>query len=311
MKTVLLFPGQGSQYIGMGAEIYSISNSAKKVFDKADKVLHEDFSKKIFAGSDVFFEDIENTQLSIFLVSVATFEALKEKVPDLQIEIIAGHSLGEYSALYAAGVFNLETGISIVKKRGYFMQQAAIEKKTGMVAIKGESQKKIVEFVNGLNILDLYPSNVNSYNQIVYSGSEESIEKLLANKNEEFSLIPLKVKGGFHSPFMETARVNMHSVLTEQKLRSFKYPVISNIDGNIYESEKQVIEKLEEQIVCPVQWVNTIEKMIDYGVDLLLEVGPGKVLTGLSKKIYKKNHIKANFYNINDSKSFENLPIIN
>ena len=301
-KLAIVFPGQGTQYIGMGKEFFLNYKKAREVFEKANAYMDYDYCKQIFQGNSAFFDSGENTQLAIFITSVAMYEVYKESQKGLLCEYFAGHSLGEYTALYAGGVIDLNEGIELVRNRGKLMQKATLSNKGSMVAVVADNIHEITDTVSTMGFKDIFIANINSYNQIVYSGTEQAIGKLIKNLEglEDFRTIKLEVSGAFHSQMMNSAAQEMKPILRHSNMKKTNANIIANIDAKVYSSVSEIREKLVKQIISPVQWVGTVNTMLEAEVDTILEIGPGKVLTGLNKKICRKGKSKIKCFSIRD-----------
>ena len=283
-KIAFVFPGQGSQSVGMGQDLYNNSPKAKEIFDKADEVLGRSISKICFEGPEEELKKTINTQPAILLTSIAALEALNEKV-SIKPDYVAGHSLGEYGALYAAGVVDFDATMKLIDKRASEMNTAAEATKGAMTAVigmAGEDILSVIENIDGVSI-----ANYNSPAQIVITGEEAAV----ATANEKLKeagakrVIPLPVSGGFHSMLMKTASENFAKTVATCDIKDASIPVITNVDAAITEKADEFRVKMEEQIYSSVQWTQTVEKMVELGVDIIVEIGPGKVLSGLVKKI--------------------------
>ncbi len=282
----LVFPGQGSQYVGMGKDLYNDFSVCKNIFDLANQLLGIDLKKICFEGPEELLKQTENTQPALFVHSLAIFEVIKEYYKN--IECAAGHSLGEYSALTAAGVFNFEDGLKIVRLRGKLMQESGNQNPGTMAAIVGLSTEKIIEICNSLKDTGVVqPANFNSPGQIVISGDLNAVRKAieLAKQNGAKLAKELVVSGAFHSPLMNHAYENIARELEKMNMSEPKFPVYSNVTGDKFQSIEQIRTLLIEQIVSPVRWQQIIEKMIENGITTFIEIGAGKVLTGLIKRI--------------------------
>ena len=282
----LVFPGQGSQFVGMGKDLYNDFSVCKNIFDLANQLLGIDLKKICFEGPEELLKQTENTQPALFVHSLAIFEVIKEYYKN--IECAAGHSLGEYSALTAAGVFNFEDGLKIVRLRGKLMQESGNQNPGTMAAIVGLSTEKIIEICNSLKDTGVVqPANFNSPGQIVISGDLNAVRKAieLAKQNGAKLAKELVVSGAFHSPLMNHAYENIARELEKMNMSEPKFPVYSNVTGDKFQSIEQIRTLLIEQIVSPVRWQQIIEKMIENGITTFIEIGAGKVLTGLIKRI--------------------------
>ncbi len=278
-----VFPGQGSQYVGMGKELYQYSAKARHFFHLAKKTLGFDIKHILFEGPEEILKESKNAQVGILLHSIICFELLKDKalVPDC----VAGHSLGEYSALYAAGVFSFDDILHIVRFRGELMSEAGSKLLGSMCAVIGldnRTVEKIVDEVDGVVI-----ANFNSPAQTVLSGTIDAIEKA-SNRAEAAGakrVIRLQVSGAFHSPLMKSAFEKFGRVLSKFEFRVPSVPVALNVTGELTKDVEQIKDALKRQILSPVRWVDCINSMSEYGVDRFVEVGPGKVLKGLVRRI--------------------------
>lgn len=287
-KKAFVFPGQASQYVGMGEDLYENSNQAKKLYDFAED-LFKDFSlKKLsFKGPLKELTETKVTQPAIFLNSYALFKEIeKECEPDG----VAGHSLGEYTALAAAGALTFEDGLRLVKVRSEQMQIATENSAGTMAAIIGLDLETVEEALKELESYGICVlANHNSHKQIVISGEIPAVQKAMLKMKDLGALraIELSVGGAFHSPLMESARQELKNALDETNFKEPNYPVYSNVTGTPTSDPAEIRERLNEQLTSSVLWVNTIENMINDDIREFIEIGPGKVLQGLIRRINK------------------------
>lgn len=290
-KIAYVFPGQGSQYIGMGYEFYQNFASAKKIFDKANEILGYSLTKLCFEGPIEKLSQTQYCQTAILTTSIACLEVLKEIVPSLIPTYTAGHSLGEYSALVSAGGVEFEEAVNIVQQRARFMQEEAEKNLGGMMAILG-LEKVTLERICKEESVEI--ANINCLGQIVISGIKEYLEKaaqkalaLGAKKT-----IPLAVNGAFHSSFMKPAQEKLARVLENARIKNLQIPVITNVDAEPVVNSDEIKQSLTRQISHSVLWEDSIRFMIREGVNTFIEIGPGKVLKGLMRRIEPSVEIK-------------------
>lgn len=303
-KYALLFPGQGSQYSGMGKDLYENSKAAKNVFDTADRVLGRKISELCFTGSEEELKQTINSQPCILTVSLAAYEALKEELGDnLQVHAAAGHSLGEYAALYAAGVVDLETVLKLIDKRARLMDEAAQKTDGSMAAVLGLKKEDVIKVTEDLD--GIYIANYNSPEQTVITGEREAIEKNMDKYKEAGAkrVIQLAVSGAFHSPLMKSAGNDFEEYVENFQFNTAQFPVYTDVDAKETLLGDDFKAKLPEQIYSSVRWTQIIEEMQEKGINTFIELGAGKVLAGLNKKI--NSELKT--YNIFDYETLKNV----
>ncbi len=286
-KAAFLFPGQASQYVGMGNDIYNKIIECRTLYDIAEGMFDE------FSLIDISFNgplkeltETKVTQPAIFVNSVTLFKELEKKgyLPDM----VAGHSLGEYSALVTAGVLSFEEGLKLVKIRSEQMQAATEDADGTMAAIIGLSFDKVKTVIENSGISGVCRiANYNSPKQIVISGEVPAVQSIMMDLKENGAkrAIELPVGGAFHSPLMESARQKLQEALEEANFQKPKFPIYSNVTGTATTDPEEIKKRLNAQLTEPVLWVNTIENMLNDGAEKFVEVGPGKVLRGLVKRI--------------------------
>lgn len=302
-KIAFLFPGQGAQYFGMGKELYENFDEARNVFDKADASLPFKMTQLCFNEENEELNQTKYTQPAILTTSIATYMILKHY--NINPSFFAGLSLGEYSALVASEMLDLETAVKLVFNRGSFMEEAVPKGKGSMAAIIGLDNSKVEEICKEASIKGIVePANYNYNGQIVIGGETSSLDYActLFEKNGAKRVVKLNVSGPFHTSLLKLASENLSEYLKKIQLNSWKIPIISNVTGKPYDDLSSVNNLLVKQVVSPVQWENSVKYMLNQGITHFIEVGPGKVLSGFVRRIDRK----AKVLNVEDIKSLEN-----
>ena len=281
-KIAFIFPGQGAQSVGMGKDVYEHSAVGKEVYDRFDAIIGRKLTNVCFNGPEEDLKQTINTQPAILATSLALLEALKEKT-DITPDFVAGHSLGEYGALYTAGVLSLDDTIKAIAKRAELMSQA---KSGSMAAVLGLSQDVLEEIISGVDgVVSI--ANYNTPEQLVITGEEQAVAEVskLASEKGAKRVIPLAVSGAFHSALMKPAGEEFALFVKDLKFNDASIPVVTNVDAKETKKGSDFEEKMPRQIYSSVYWTQIIQHMMSQGVDTMIEIGPGSVLMGLNRKI--------------------------
>lgn len=287
MAKAYVFPGQGAQFVGMGKDLYESNQRAKLFFDKANEVLDYQITDIMFNGTEEDLRQTKVTQPAVFLHSVITAFCLDDFKPDM----VAGHSLGEFSALVAAGALSFEDGLKLVYARAMAMQkacEAAPSTMAAIIALPDEViEKTCAEISSEGNVV--VPANYNSPGQVVISGNVDAIQEACRQLKEAGAkrALPLSVGGAFHSPLMESARVELAKAIETAPVNTPVCPVYQNVDALPHTDPKEIKENLLKQLTAPVRWTQSVKNMIADGMTEFVECGPGQVLTGLIGRIQK------------------------
>lgn len=296
-KVGFIFPGQGAQYVGMGKELYDNFSEAREVFNKADEILGRNISNLCFQGPMEELTSTDNTQVAILTTSIAALEVLKKH--NISPSMVAGLSLGEYSALVSSGALSFEDALSLVEKRGRFMKEDSDKNKGEMAAVLGVSEEIIQQVCNQCRDLGVISiANYNCPGQIVIAGEMEPLNKaieLLSEKGAK-KIIKLPVSGAFHTELLENASNKLREELEKVDFEAFSVNFIPNLTGDVLESVENLKDILKNQVKNSVQWEKSINTMINEGVDTFIEVGPGKALSGFVKKVNRSLKV----YNVED-----------
>jgi len=299
-KTALLFAGQGAQVVGMGRDLAATSPSAQAWFDRANATLGYDLAAVCFQGPEAELTKTENAQPGIFLVSWVVFQLLQDRVPTLRFDATAGLSLGEFTALTAAGALGFEDGLRVVRQRGRFMQEACEATRGGMAAVIGLDEAPTRELCAEAGVV---LANLNCPGQLVISGEEEKIAKAieLARPKGARKAVPLPVAGAYHSPLMASAQPKLQAELAQASISAPAVPVISNVTAQPHGSLDQISVRLVEQVTSSVRWEESMRYLLAQGFTRFIELGPGTALSGFMKRIDKH----AQMLNVADVPSLE------
>ncbi len=292
-RIAFLFPGQGAQTVGMGRDLAAATPAAKSLFDRAGDVLGYDLAQMCFEGPAEDLDSTVHSQPALFVTSLAALESLREQSPDvvLSCEAAAGLSLGEYTAIVFSGAMEFEDGLRLVQERGAAMQDASDARPSGMVSILGLEPvqvEAICKDARGDDILEV--ANILCPGNIVVSGANAACERAaeLAEKQGAMKAVPLAVAGAFHTKIMEPAVERLRAALAAVPMQRPKIPVISNVDACPHEDPEEIRALLIKQVVEPVQWEASMRHLLGEGFDQFYEVGPGRVLRGLLRRIERK-----------------------
>lgn len=303
-KIAYIFPGQGSQSVGMGKEFFDNFAAAREVFEAADDALGFSLSEMCFSGDEADLQLTANTQPAILTASIAAyFAAMAEGLPEP--DLVAGHSLGEYSALVAAGVLDFADAVQIVRKRGTYMQEAVPVGVGAMAAVLGLDAAAVEEgCAEAARGQVCSPANINSPIQVVIAGNAEAIDRAceILKENGAKRAIKLNVSAPFHCGLMMPAQERLAKDLGRIEYGEFKFPIVHNVDAEVNKDSTKVLEYLTKQVSSPVKWLQSVETMTANGVDKFIEIGPGKVLTGLVRQISRD----VTYANIENLESLRN-----
>ena len=285
VNTAWVFPGQGAQHVGMGNDLYKESSVAKEIFDHANDILDINISKICFEGPESDLTQTINTQPAIVVHAIAALAtSIDRSITSNRPALVAGHSLGEYAALIASGSISFADGISLVRERGRLMQIACDAESSTMSAVLGLDQEKIEEIcnANGSSIC-----NINAIGNITIGGTVEAVKKSAEIPLEQGAakVIELSVAGAFHTPLMQSAANGLKEALSKVFFQNSSIPLVSNVTGLAISDSKKFDQELVDQVTNPVLWVNSVQTMQNNGVDTLIEFGPGKILSGLARRI--------------------------
>jgi [acyl-carrier-protein] S-malonyltransferase len=284
MKTAYVFPGQGAQFPGMGKDLYESSAKAAEMFEQANDILGFRITDIMFEGTEEELKQTKVTQPAIFIHSVVMAKMMEDFHPDM----VAGHSLGEFSALTAVDALSFEDALKLVSQRAMAMQKACELQASTMAAVIGGSTEVVEEACAAVEGEIVVPANFNSPGQIVISGTVRGVELASAALKEKVKLVtPLKVGGAFHSPLMEPARLELAEAINATEFKQPQCPIYQNVDAQPHTDPFEIKCNLIAQLTSPVCWTQSVQRMITDGAEEFIEVGPGKVLTGLIKRIKK------------------------
>jgi [acyl-carrier-protein] S-malonyltransferase len=296
-----VFPGQGSQYAGMGKELAESFPAAREIFEEADRVLGFSISQLCFSGPEEALKLTENTQPALLTASVAAYRVLEQKgvCPDY----VAGHSLGEYSALVAAGALKFADAVRLVRKRGQYMQEAVPPGEGAMAAILGMRPGQVAEICRKAADGKVMPANLNSPEQTVISGHAAAVKSAVEQASAAGAkrAVVLPVSAPFHSELMRPAQERLQEDLRATEFSSLKIPLVTNVDASVITSGAEAREALIRQVTLPVRWEESIRELIEQGAATFVEVGPGRVLSGLLRQIDRSVHS----LNVEDAKSLQ------
>lgn len=291
MKTAYIFPGQGAQFVGMGQDLYNLNEETKALFEKANDILGFRITDIMFNGTEEDLKQTKVTQPAIFLHSVVLAKALGDK---FQPSMVAGHSLGEFSALVAAGALSFEDGLKLVAQRANAMQKACELQPSTMAAILGlddETVEKVCAQIEDVVVA----ANYNCPGQLVISGTIEGVDKACALLSEAGAkrALKLNVGGAFHSPLMEPAKLELQAAIEATDIKAPICPIYQNVDAKPYTDPAAIKENLIAQLTGAVRWTQTVQNMLEEGAEAFVEVGPGNVLQGLVKKVNRQTQTSS------------------
>lgn len=305
MKIAYLYPGQGTQVVGMGKDLYEKYEEVRNIYRIAQNALGESVEEITYNLSQEELNETKNTQIAIYVMSMAITELLKKE--GITAEMSAGLSLGEYSALTYANALKLEDGVKIVRKRGLLMQNLAPKGNWAMAAIIGLEDEKVEEVCTKVENGFVKAVNYNCPGQVVVSGEREAVLKAMEIAKEAGArkVIELKTSGPFHTEKLMEASKELKKELEKLSFNKLNTEVVKNADGKIYNDEDNMVEILSNHVIKPVMFRKSLETMLDAGVDTFIEVGPGKTLSGFAKKVCKEKGVEANVFNIESVETLE------